>query len=160
MQEFAIQRCTRKCAKLERTLEAGESYYSVILPAGSDLIRKDIAAQAWEGPPEGAIGWWKSTMPKNDTRKLQPAPPQVLVQTLQTLCDGEGQASLAYLLAVHLLRKRILVSTDEPFLDGSEVLHVTYPVDGSRFQVPIGAPTPQEASDLQKQLVELLFYEA
>ena len=41
----------------------GETYYSVLVAEGAELKRYDYAADAWQGPPAEAVGWWKSQIP-------------------------------------------------------------------------------------------------
>ncbi len=53
MLDFEIQRCTRRCAKTDRELAAGETYYSVLISTGGKVERRDYSAEAWEGSPEG-----------------------------------------------------------------------------------------------------------
>jgi hypothetical protein len=160
MQEYAIQRCTRKCAKLERPLAPGERYYSVILTKGPDVVRQDIADEAWQGPPEGTIGWWRGKMPERETRTLQPAPVQVLLDTLAKLCEQPDSATLAYLLGVLLVRRRVLVEKDQTEdTDDPLHLHLTNPIDGMEFLVPMQLPSDEAIVELQKSLSELLYQE-
>jgi hypothetical protein len=74
-------------------LNPGEWFYSVV-QAGDDseeasLVRRDIAAQAWQGPPDDALGWWKNRMPQAGTRKMKLAPDAVLVDLMRRLLAAE-----------------------------------------------------------------------
>lgn len=163
MQDYTITKCTRKCAQTGRNLEPGESYFSVILPSGEGVTRKDVAAAAWHGPEETAIGWWRSTMPVAQTAKLRPAPNGVLLDTLSELLERPGREPLAYFLALLLMRRRVLTKDDQSPAppDGEESTHwnLVCPADGRQWLVPLVNSTPAEFTSLQEELKSLLFTE-
>jgi hypothetical protein len=161
MQDYAIQRCTRKCAVLDRPLESGERYFSVIVSKGAELVRQDISEQAWQGPPDGTVGWWRATMPQREAKALQPAPVHVLLDTLTQLCEQPDSAELAYLLGVLLVRRRVLVdqeTNEEPRQE--DLMYLVNPEDGNEFLVPLQPPDLERIEQLQKSLTELLYQEA
>src|SRR5689334_22601085 len=62
MIDYEIGRCSRRCYITGRELREGEICYSALVPDGLTVVRRDYATEAWEGPPEGAIGWWKTVV--------------------------------------------------------------------------------------------------
>lgn len=172
MQDYSIAKCTRRCALSGRALEPNESYFSVIVPAGEDVSRLDIAASHWNGPVEGAIGWWRSHMPAAATQALRPAPTGVLLDTLGELLQRPGKEALAYVLALLLVRRRVLQeeqgvtdqdSPTEPTraTANEEVCPTIWPLvsptDGRQWQVPVVSPSAEQLSALQAELKQLLF---
>lgn len=86
--EYKLGRCTRRCSVEDRPLQPGEIYYSVVEAAADadddeNLVRRDISAHAWNGPPEGNLGWWKNRMPEAGSKKLKLAPDAVLIDLLR-----------------------------------------------------------------------------
>lgn len=86
----------------------GEEFFSALVRGPGGLARLDVSAEAWDGPPAGTIAWWKS-------RHLPPgaagpvlAPVDVLLDTLEALEDQPDDAPLRYLLALQLVRRRVL----------------------------------------------------
>ncbi len=171
--DFSVGKCTRKCAVSGEALRPGERYYSVVIGDGNDVVRQDIAATAWTGPPAKSVGWWRSRMPDAVAKKLQPAPIGVLLDTLTELLERPGSESLAYLLALLLCRRRVLVdeesgevaannqvsdgrTADEP---NGTVWNVVYPTDGRQWAVPVAVASPDLLEGLQTQLNALLFTE-
>ena len=69
--DFEVQRCTRRCAATDRPLEPGELCYSVLEAEGAEIVRKDYCGDAWSGPPEKVIGWWKSRIPEPTAKKVK-----------------------------------------------------------------------------------------
>lgn len=167
--EYKVGRCTRRCQVQNRPLAPGEWYYSVVTEGEDEesLLRSDISAQAWQGPPEGTLGWWKSRMPAAGAKKLKLAPDAVLVDLLRQSDVGSTMLSgpLRYLLTLMLLRRRLIqpvetssstaanaVASDEQLF---EILD-----DGTQVTVKICPVSSQETQRLGDQLVELLYCEA
>ena len=166
MQEYSIHRSQRRCQQTERAFAPGESYYSVVLARGSELVRLDLSRDVWNGPPEGTVGWWLSRMPTKAPGKPTPAPASVLIQTLETLLEDPSKQELAYFLALILVRRRILVEMDSGIEESDEsstphpFLHLTHNASNRDFDVPICEPASDQLDLLQAALTELLFCEA
>ena len=110
--DYTFNRCNRRCQSLDRPLRPGEVYYSVVEEAGDELRRYAISGEAWQGPPETATAWWRQTMPDADQPKQVPTPPAVLVDVLRQTADDPSRAAMRYLLALHLVRKRVVEMVD------------------------------------------------
>src|SRR6187549_1574499 len=108
MSDFEVQRCTRQCAKTERQLLPGETVYSVLLAEGSEIKRLDYAAEAWQAPPETAIAWWKSQLPGASSKRVHWAPNEVILDYFERLQSDESKADIRYVLALLMIRRRIV----------------------------------------------------
>ena len=67
-----------------------------------------MRAEAWQGPPEGVLGWWKSHMPERDARKLHWAPNDVMLELLEGLESQPDKQDMRYVLALLLIRRRVV----------------------------------------------------
>jgi hypothetical protein len=161
MQDYAIQRSSRRCYATDRPFAAGERYYSAILQKGSDLVRRDFASENWPGPNADMIGWWMTVVPQR-ANQIRIAPPHVLVDTLEALQEMPGKGQIAYLLALQLLRKRILIEQPSGFVenDATNVLSLRFAPDDREFTIPIVELEERDMESLQSQLQELLYSEA
>ena len=162
MQDYAIQKSTRKCHSSNRPLAPGERYVSAIVQSGKDLIRRDFSLERWTGPTAQTIGWWKTAVPQKKAAGPTLAPPIVLVDTLGALLETADQDELAFVLALLLVRRRILVenvSLEVPALDSTVQLDLKYPADDRTFLIPVQSIASERGSDLQKQLFSLLYSE-
>jgi hypothetical protein len=161
MDHYEIQRCTRRCAASGRELAEGEAFFSVLISEGAQVQRYDYAAAAWTGPPEKAIGWWKSQMPSRDAKKSHLAPSEALLEFFVGLADQPEQQDLRYVLALLLVRRRILrleETGQDP--DGSEVLALYCPRDESQHRVHVALPDESRAAQIEAELDRLLFAKA
>ncbi|MCL6502244.1 MAG: hypothetical protein K6T86_06125 [Pirellulales bacterium] len=159
--DYEIERFTRHCAASGRVLAEGEEFYSVLVADGGKLRRTDYSAAAWQGPPAEAIGWWKSRVPTRQTSAARLAPGEVLLNLLQQLEGVEGQEELRYLLALWLVRRRVLkLDETRRAEDGREVLTLYAPGAELHLEVAAVPPAPDRAAELEAYLGQLLFAEA
>ncbi|TWU48622.1 hypothetical protein Poly51_45230 [Rubripirellula tenax] len=159
--EYKVNRSSRHCHALKRPLREGEWYYSVISESGDDYVRHDYSAEAWKGPPDGSIGWWKKQMPKSDQRKMVLAPPEVLIDLLRQMDQFPEKAQSRYLLALMLMRRRLLrpaaaTETDPP---AENHMRVEVVADGSAIDVEKCNISKSESETLRNELNELLYCE-
>lgn len=161
MLDFEVQRCTRRCAKTNRELAPGEDIHSVLISDGSDVRRQDFCVEAWEGPPEEAIGHWKSRMPDANAKKANWAPNDVMLHFFQQLQEQPEKQDIRYILALLMVRRRI-VRLEESETDdaGGEMLVVFCPRNDTEYRVPVINPSLERASQIQDELAELLCVDA
>lgn len=155
--EYRVSRCTRQCHALKRPLAEGEWYYSVVTESDEEFKRHDYSLESWQGPPEGAIGWWKNRMPRSDEKKMVLAPPEVLIDLLRQMAAFPEKAKTRYLLALMLLRKRLVRPAANP---PEQTMCVEVIADGSTIEVEMVSITKSEAETLRLELNELLYCEA
>lgn len=158
MLDFEIDRCTRRCAATDRELAEGEEFYSVLVADGAEVKRRDYSTAAWTGPPEKAIGWWKSRMPTADSRKPRLAPNEVLLNYFRQLADHPEQADVRYVLALWLVRRRVL-RMEEPqtvHTPGS-VVSLYSPRDDASLTVEVAWPADERVAEIEHQLARLLY---
>jgi hypothetical protein len=158
MLDFEIQRCARKCAKTDREFQVGETFYSVLVSEGAEVVRRDYSQEAWDGPPEGALGWWKCQLPESNSKKAHWAPNDVMLDYFERLQGQPGQEDVRYVLALLMARKRIVrVEDTETEETGREVLVVFCPRTEAEYRVPVVMPEGDRAQKIQDELVQLLF---
>lgn len=158
MLDFDVQRCTRRCAKTERDLHPGETCYSVLVAEGANVVRYDYGETGWEGPPENAVGWWKSQVPEANSKRAQGAPNDVLRGYFQQLLDQPGREDVRYVVALLLVRRRIMRLEDtEKDEAGGETLVLFCPREEVEHRVPVVMPDERRAQDIQDEVVRLLY---
>ncbi|HFB98783.1 MAG TPA: hypothetical protein ENJ62_06555, partial [Bryobacterales bacterium] len=146
MFDFEVGRASRVCAKTGEPLKPGDVYYSMLLWEDGRLVRKDIRADAWEEPAEACIGWWQCEVPRPPAKSRGWAPDEVLLRVLAEMDDDhDEQAVLRFVLALLLVRRRVLREVDPP--DGAAqagLWHLVAPATGATFCVRVCRPAPEE----------------
>ena len=164
--DFEVQRCTRCCAATNRALEPGDECYSVLEIAGAEVVRKDYSPEAWKGAPDAAFGWWKSRVPEPTAKKIKLAPNDVLLKLFDQLADKSEQQDLRYVLALLLVRRRVLrvdvpderstEDGDTALIDRAEKMTLYCPKRDSTCEVAVAMPNSERIDEIQQQLSELL----
>jgi hypothetical protein len=169
--DFEIQRSTRRCAATDRALVPGEAFFSVLEGRGADVVRSDFSPEAWQGPPEGAIGWWMARVPEASAKKVKLAPNDVLLQLFDQLGDQAENEDMRYVLALLLIRRRVLrVETPVELLgsplqpdrngETGEMITLYCPKRDTSYCVSVVMPEGKRVDEIQQRLSEWLIAEA
>lgn len=144
---------------MDRALKPGEVFYSVVYEDDEDFVRRDISAEAWTGPPEGAVGWWKGKMPEAGTGRMKLAPSHVLLELVKQMADQPEREAVCFLLALMLMRKRVLrpVESEHPGQNDHMLFEVV--ADGTQIEVRQCEIPAQQRDQLRDDLTELLYCE-
>ena len=161
MQDFDIQRFTRRCRATDRELQPGESFYSVLVDEAAQIVRRDYCCDAWRGPPESALGWWKSQVPDIKAKKMNWAPHQVMLHFFTELEHNQDEQDTRYVLTLLMIRRRIL-KLEETEIDenGQEHMIVFSPHTECEYQVEVVTPNENRIKEIQEELAKLLFADA
>jgi hypothetical protein len=161
MIDYEVQRCTRHCAETGRELQPGEVFYSTLRSEGSQVVRHDYSAEAWHGPPEGVLGWWKSHMPERHAKKLHLAPNDVMLELLESLEDQAEQQDMRYVLSLLLIRRRVVrLEATETDPAGREISVLYCPRRETTYRVSTVTPSAERTAQIQEELSRLLFASA
>ena len=156
--DYDIQRCTRHCAATGRELAPGEHFYSVLVAEASETKRYDYSVEAWKGPPEGALGWWKSQIPDPNARRIGWAPNDVMLELFESLADQPDRQDMRYLLGLLLVRRRVMRHEETETDDrGREVLVLYCPRRETTYRVMAATPDQARVDAIQEELASLLF---
>jgi len=156
--DYDIQRFTRHCAATGRELPPGEPFYSVLVVEGSETKRYDYSAEAWKGPPEGALGWWKSQVPDRNTGRIGWAPNDVMLEFFEELAGQPERQEMCYLLGLLLVRRRVMRHEEtETDAQGREILVLYCPRRETTYKVAAATPDPSRIEAIQEELARLLF---
>lgn len=161
MIDYEVQRCTRKCAVTQRELQSGETFYSTLSAEGARVVRHDYSVEAWQGPPEGVLGWWKSQVPGREGKKVTLAPNEVMLELLEQLADEPQRQDMRYVLALLLVRRRVLRLEEVQHNElGQEVSVLYCPRREATYHIVTATPDDRRTAEIQDELSKLLFAKA
>lgn len=106
--DFKLHRPQGICGVTARPFVPGEVFHSALVRGAGGLERLDVCAEAWTGPPSGALAAWRSTYPAPEAAGPALAPVDVLLDVLEELDGRPDDAAFRYLLALQLVRRRVL----------------------------------------------------
>ena len=117
----------------------------------------DFAETEWDAPPEGCIGWWKSRIPVLEKGKIYWAPNRVLIAFFETIAARTDQIETTYVMALLLVRKRLLQWKDNVTRDGVEFMKLRQASTKKKFEIKPASLTPEQIKATQNELAEQLF---
>lgn len=134
----------------------GEPYFAALVQEGAQLRRCDYAVEAWEGPPAGTIGWWKARVPTRQTKRSQLAPSEVMLDLFVELEQNVERQELRYVLALMLVRRRVL-RLEETVVDGEgrELLVLYCARRETTYRARVAVPEASRAAAIQDELARL-----
>jgi len=155
--DYEVQHSTRCCAATGREFAPGETYYSVLVADGAKLNRYDYAAEAWQGAPAEAIGWWTSRMPDRSAMKKRWAPNDVMLHFWDELAAQPAKQDMRYVLTLLLIRRRVFrLEEEKTDSAGRELVSVYCPRREATYDVLAVMPEPQRIDEIQQELAALL----
>ena len=155
--DYEVQHSSRRCSVTGREFAPGEIYYSAVAAKGAEVIRCDYAADAWQGPPENTIGWWKSQVPDRTTNKKHWAPNDVMLQFWDELATQPDKQDMRYVLTLLLVRRRVFRLEEEKFDEqGGEMLVVECPRREATYEIAAVMPEAGRINQIQEELAALL----
>jgi hypothetical protein len=158
MTDYQIVANTRRCSASGRELKPGEKYYSVLLDEGGKFLRKDFAAEVWQGPPEGAFSFWAGRIPESQAPRRPPIDDDLLLDCFERL-DGQAEparVSFRYVLALLLMRRRRLKFEEARQDAGLEVLCLRCARTGAKHLVVNPRLTDEEMAAVQGDVFHAL----
>jgi hypothetical protein len=155
--DYDIAPCTRRCATTGRAFAPGESYYSALSMEGGTAVRRDFAAEAWPAPPLEAIAWWQMRAPGAASSHGRLAPNEALFDLFSALADEPAEAEFRYVLALLLLRRRLIKLERTTHDVRGDVLLFDCPQRQEQFEVVAHVPSTERMAELERRLGELLY---
>lgn len=160
--DFEISGPTRRCAVSGRELHAGEKFYGALVDADGKFVRTDYAADAWAGPPAGAIAFWAGRIPASDRPRKPTFNDDLLADCFAHLAGSADPARVNFRYVVALLlmrRKRLKFEDARRAADGTHVLVVRDAKSGGRYEVPDPRLSEAEITAVQDEVFRVLGWE-
>ncbi len=157
-QQWKIESLTGRCAATGRVLAEGEEFFTVLLEDGESFRRVDYSLDAWQGPPEGAFSHFRTRVPVKEKRKRLLVDDEILVHFFLRLADQSEPHRLQFrfVLALILMRKRLLRYDETIMEDGREVWRMTLTLDKTTHQVVNPHLTDDQIEGVSSQLSAIL----
>ncbi|HUU69722.1 MAG TPA: hypothetical protein VM186_09370 [Planctomycetota bacterium] len=161
--DWNIQKFNAECCSCRKKFTGGDHLYSAIFDRGQQFERKDYCPPCWENAQaaETPFSLWKTHVPtKEEERKLL-VDDSVLMDFFLRLVDEQGEQAehkvkFRYILALVLMRKRILRFADILREDGKEYIVLRYPKEKLEFKVLDPGLAEEEADTVKEDLSQIL----
>lgn len=163
MTEYDIGGPTRVCAVSGRELKPGDRFFAVLLEGGGKLTRTDYAADAWPGPPQGAVAYWAGKVPQAGTKPRKPAVNDDLLLDCFDRLKGSGDPdglNFRYVATLLLMRRKRFKFEDASRDDqGRDVMIVRDARGGAIHHVVDPRLTEDQIATVQTEVFRVLGWE-
>lgn len=148
-----------KCSACQRVFDESETYQATLAETDGGFERKEYCQRCWKDDfGEQVFSFWQATVPVRAEKRKLLVDDQVLLQIFDRLLelDDESKRGFTFVLALILMRKRVLKYINTARQDGAEwwVMKRTGKDDECRILNP--NLTEQELEAIQGQLGEVL----
>ena len=152
--DFNVRPVGKLCAASGQELPSGRPCWSVLIERDGQIVRQDYSEDAWGGPPDGVIGYWKSVVPDRTSATSTLLNIDSLFEYFVQLCDSPNRTEqdYQYVLALLLLRKRRLLLEESIVVDDHPTMRLIGTAGEGPFDVPERALTECQIEELQNQL--------
>jgi hypothetical protein len=152
--DYQLKPIGKTCAQTGAKFQPGDVCYSTVVPNGNDWERLDYSRDAWKGPPEGALGFWRSTVPLPIENKRRLLDPNALMRHFEQLCEdaNPAQEKFRYVLALLLVQRRRLRVNGTRGDGPNSLLELTGSDGEGPFEVREQQLEPDEIETIEREL--------
>jgi hypothetical protein len=163
MTDYDLQAPSRVCAATGRELKPGDRFFAALAESAGRLVRTDFAADAWPGPPPGAVAYWAGKVPAAGQRpKKPPINDELLLDCFDRLKDSADADGLNFRYVAALLlmrRKRFRFEDAARDEQGRDVLVVRDAKGGAVHHVTDPRLTDEQVAAVQAEVFRVLGWE-
>jgi hypothetical protein len=155
---YDIRASSLRCVKTGRELRPGERFYSVLFERDGALVREDICAEAWQGPPAETFSFWQSKAPPSQEPRRIVVDDEALLENLERLQEAQEprQANFRYVIALLLTRRKRLRFDNVEYRDGREFLVLRCPKTRNVYRVLNPQLKEQQLAEVQQEVQAVL----
>ncbi len=155
---WEVERTSGQCVVSGRALVEGEEFFGVLFEEGEGFRRADYSIDVWAGPPEDAFCFFKTRVPVKQKRKRLLVDNEMLLGFFLRLAEEAEPVRIhfRFVLALILMRKRLLRYDGSATTDGVETWDMTLTAESSKHRVVNPRLTDDEVTAVSAQLTAIL----
>lgn len=157
--EWKINKSSNGCTICNKEFLEEEEYYSSLYSENDVFVRKDFCTACWgRGKEGGFFSFWKTKAPKKDKSVQRFVNTEVLLDIFMKLNGdiGPHQKNLRFVLALYLIRKKILKLKSLIRQNGEEYIAVHCPRLDQEFHIFNPNLKEEEIGAITSEMGELL----
>ncbi|MEJ2704989.1 MAG: hypothetical protein P8Z79_21335 [Sedimentisphaerales bacterium] len=158
MSDWEINKPLGQCYGTGVKIEPGQEYFGALVKTEEGLQRRDFCADYWESEKPDVFCYWKTKLPHPDQKKQLFVDDQMLMaffERLEKETDPE-KVNFRFVLALILMRKRILKYEDTAIDDGGEIWRLRIVGDKQTAEVINPHLDEEQVEQLSSQIGEIL----
>lgn len=160
--DWNISKSTRRCSQCNKEFAESEIYFSILLDEPAGLVRQDFCSVCWTAssqPRANQLSFWKTEVPRADAPKKMFVDDAVIFDFFKRLEGEEEDAAkrnFRYILALMLMRKKLLKFKDVKRADGKEYIILRRSRTEEEHRVLNPSLTDEETEQVRIELSRIL----
>ncbi len=156
---YKITPATGSCCKCTREFGQGQDFVAAVREQGEEFQRDDYCTECWSSLENGDKKYfaaWQAKMPQREEKKKLFVDDEVLSNFFVRLGEQPERVSFRFVLALVLMRKKILVYEALDKKDGRDVWLMRFRGDKKQYEVIDPHMTEEKISQVSRQLGQIL----
>jgi hypothetical protein len=159
--DYQLQPSARVCSVTGRELKPGEKYFSALFDQKPGFVRKDYSIDAWPGPPEGVIAFWRGTVPAREEKPRLRIDDDLLHDCFLRLEGRQepAEVSFRYVVALLLMRRKRFKFEEARVEEGYEIMFLRDARGNATHRVVNPRLTEEAMIQVQEEVFKVLGWE-
>lgn len=159
MIEWNITKNSKRCLSCDKGFKENDEFFSALYESGELFVRKDFCPNCWdENDKKFVFSFWRFRV------SISNDPPKSTINTdmmldlffkLESVQDAKSKLNLRYVLALFLIRKRIL-KLQKSKHNESDLLTLSYPKEARIIKLQYPRMTEEEVDSTTNEVKALL----
>jgi len=157
--DWEIVKGQQKCQGCDKQFAEQEEYFSALYDQENKFVRKDFCTECWEKRGrESVYSFWKTRCIPEEKKVKKFVDDSVILDFFIRLQDATepSKKNFRYVLALLLMRKKLLKFDDVKKGEGGEALVLSYPAEGRKFEVYNPQLTEEQIRQVTEEVGQIL----
>lgn len=157
--DWEINKSALECSACKAVFEGGQGLHSALYDEVEGFIRRDYCDACWESADKSAVfSFWRTRVPKKGEKVRQFVDDDTLMNFLTRLAGEADRAkrNFRYVLALLLMRKKLLKFRESVMGDGGEELVLVEPKTAVEHHVFNPQLTDEELAQVRDEIGQVL----
>ncbi|KPL02698.1 MAG: hypothetical protein AMK75_02355 [Planctomycetes bacterium SM23_65] len=135
--DWQILRGEKRCATCGKEFQEEETHYSALYDRRTEFERLDFCTACWNGETPEMFSFWQTRVPPKEQKRRLLVDDDVLLDFFRRLqgATDELKTNFRYILALVLMRRKILKFSDVKRINGQEFLVLQLRKERQTFEV-------------------------
>jgi hypothetical protein len=157
--DWEIAKSLQRCQACEKPFDPQEEYFSALYDQDNKFVRKDFCPACWDKQDQTTLfSFWRTRCIPEEKKVKKFVDDSVILDffmRLQGTADP-SKKNFRYVLALLLMRKKLLKFDDIKKGEGGEALVLSLPAEGTKFEVYNPQLTEEQIQQVTEEVGQIL----
>jgi len=157
--DWDIRKGDKHCERCQKEFREEEEYFAGLYDENRQFVRRDFCLTCWEAVEKPSLySFWRTRVPKKEEKAKLLVDDDIILNFFFRLENEQDQLkkNFRYVLALLLMRKKILKFKDVRRGEGGEALVLRQPKEGREFVVYNPQLTEEQIQKVTEEVGQIL----